>query len=77
MRVNLEVSYSLCSRRGSGRGQRSAGGGGGSSGDFSGSVLRHTLQDKLPKRLSEITIEGDVIEDLHAAAFKVKKINFT
>lgn len=35
-----------------------------------GSVLRHQLQEPLPARLREITLEGPEINNLHPAAFK-------
>ncbi len=38
-----------------------------------GTALRHELQDVLPMRLSKIVIEGDNIENLHPAAFKVSR----
>ena len=37
----------------------------------SGTALRHELQDVLPKRLNNIIIEGNNIENIHPAAFKV------
>ncbi len=37
----------------------------------SSGVLRHTLQrEPLPSRLSEVTVEGEEVVDLHPAAFK-------
>ena len=42
-----------------------------SEGVVKGNVLRHQLQDKLPKRLRSITLEGENIDNLHPAAFKV------
>ena len=37
----------------------------------SGTALRHELQDVLPKRLNNIIIQGNNIENIHPAAFKV------
>jgi hypothetical protein len=36
-----------------------------------GGVLRHELQDVLPLRLKKIILEGENIENIHPAAFKV------
>ena len=39
-----------------------------------GGVLRHELQDVLPLRLRKITLEGQNIENIHPAAFKVRDV---
>ena len=36
-----------------------------------GGVLRHELQDVLPLRLRKIILDGQIIENIHPAAFKV------
>eukprot|EP00095_Tigriopus_kingsejongensis_P001502 snap_masked-scaffold1086_size63525-processed-gene-0.1 protein:Tk01502 transcript:snap_masked-scaffold1086_size63525-processed-gene-0.1-mRNA-1 annotation:"hypothetical protein DAPPUDRAFT_119395" len=38
--------------------------------DGKGSVLRHQLQEELPARLRELTLQGPEIDHLHPAAFK-------
>ena len=40
-----------------------------------GGVLRHELQDVLPLRLRKIVLEGEKIENLHPAAFKVSAVD--
>ena len=39
-----------------------------------GGVLRHELQDVLPLRLKKVTLEGNNIETIHPAAFKVELV---
>ena len=37
----------------------------------SGTALRHELQENLPMRLQSIVLQGENIENIHPAAFKV------
>ena len=39
----------------------------------SGTALRHELQETLPSRLSTIILQGQKIENIHPAAFKVSR----
>ena len=38
----------------------------------SGTALRHELQENLPMRLQQIVLQGENIENIHPAAFKVR-----
>ena len=40
----------------------------------SGTALRHELQENLPMRLQNLVLQGQDIENIHPAAFKVSEI---